>query len=154
MKFIVDSNAGKLVKWLRIMGYDTIFFDVGEDSEMVTVALAQDRILLTRDTEVMKRRVVVNGRLKAVLLRSDDPEDQMHQVMETLKLDESRAFTLCLEDNQPLEPRKVDEVKDRVPPYVLQTQADYMECPVYHRVYWKGTHWQAMNETLKRFNQP
>ena len=102
----------------------------------------------------MKRGVVTSGPLKAILISSDEPEPQIRQVIDTLHLDyRSRPFTLCLECNQPLVERTKDEVKDRVPPYVFQTQSQYMECPACHRIYWRGTHWQAMTEKLKKLTR-
>jgi len=152
LKFIVDNNVGKLAKWLRIMGYDTLFFNGSDDSRMIATALAEGRVILTRDTQIVRRRVVTNGQLKVILLKSDEPEQQMHQVIDTLNLDcQFRPFTICLECNQPLLDRSKQQVKDLVPPYVFQTQSQYMECPACHRIYWRGTHWQAMTKKLKKF---
>jgi uncharacterized protein with PIN domain len=151
MKFIVDHNVGKLAKWLRIMGYDTLFFNGSDDSNMVSMALADGRVILTRDTQIMKRRVVTRGKLKAVLITSDEPEQQMRQVIDTLNLNcQFKPFTICLECNQPLVERSKQEVKDLVPPYVFKTQSQYMECPSCHRIYWRGTHWQAMTKRLEK----
>ena len=153
-KFIVDQNVGKLSRWLRMMGYDTRFFDGADDSNMVRQALAEGRIILTKDGEIMKRRVVTTGRLRAILITSDVPEQQMQQVIESLNLDcYYRSFTLCLECNEPLVERSIGEVKDRVPPYVFKTQEQYMECPACHRIYWRGTHWAAMMRRLKHFTE-
>ncbi len=152
LKFIVDNNAGKLAKWLRIMGYDTLFFNGSDDSGMIAIALAEDRVILTRDTQIIKRRVVTSGRLKAILIQSDEPERQMRQVIDTLNLDwQFKPFTICLECNQPLVERSKQQVKDLVPPYVFKTQSQYMECPACHRIYWRGTHWQAMTKKLEKF---
>ena len=90
IKFIVDNNVGKLARWLRMMGYDTLFFNGSDDSRMVATALNEGRVILTRDTQIMRRRVVVNGQLKAILIQSDKPELQMRQVIETLKLNGCR----------------------------------------------------------------
>ena len=98
LKFIVDNNAGKLAKWLRIMGYDTLFFNGSDDSGLIAIALAEDRVILTRDTQIIKRRVVTSGQLKAILIQSDEPERQMRQVIDTLNLDwQFKPFTICLE---------------------------------------------------------
>jgi len=149
-RFIVDHNVGKLAKWLRLMGYDTLFFKGSSDSQMIAMAMAENRVILTRDTQIMRRRVVANGRLKAILIQSDEPEQQMRQVMDTLRLDcQFQPFSICLECNQPLAERSKEEVKDQVPPYVFQTQSQYMECPGCHRIYWRGTHWQAMTRKLE-----
>jgi hypothetical protein len=151
IRFIVDHNVGKLAKWLRMLGYDSLFFDGSDDSHMVKQAMAEDRIILTRDTEIMKRRVINNGRLKAVLVESEEPERQIRQLMETLELKcQFKPFTLCLECNQPLAERQREEVKDRVPSYVYKTQTQYMECPACRRIYWRGTHWEAMTRKLAK----
>ncbi len=152
MKFIVDNNTGKLAKWLRMMGYDTLFFRGGDDSQMVTMALAEGRVILTRDTQIVRRRVVANGQLKVLLIQSDQPEWQMQQVVAMLNLDNQlKPLSICLECNHPLEERERQQVKDLVPPYVFQTQCQYMACPVCRRVYWRGTHWQAMTKKLEQF---
>jgi len=154
LKFIVDNNVGKLAKWLRMMGYDTLFFDGSNDARMISIALAEERVVLTRDTQIMKRGVITKGRVKAVLPQSDEPELQMRQVIDSLNLDcQFKPFSICLECNQPLEQRGKEQVEDRVPPYVFQTQNQYMECPNCHRIYWRGTHWQRMREKLNRFGK-
>jgi uncharacterized protein with PIN domain len=152
LRFIVDHNVGKLARWLRMMGFDSRFFNGRDDAQMVALALAEDRVLLTRDTEIMKRRVIARGRLKAVLIDSEEPEQQMQQLMSALDLNSHlRPFTLCLECNQPLVERRRGEVRDRVPPYVYATQTHYMECPACHRLYWRGTHWARMSRKLNDF---
>ena len=154
LKFIVDNNVGKLAKWLRIMGYDTLFFNGSDDSNMIAIALAEDRVILTRDTQIMKRRVITSGRLKAILVLSDEPERQMRQVIDTLNLDwQFKPFTICLECNQPLVERSKQQVNNLVPSYVFKTQNQYMECTVCHRIYWRGTHWQAMTKKLEKFTK-
>lgn len=153
-KFIVDHNVGKLTKWLRMMGYDAVFFNGSNDAHMVAKALAEDRIILTRDTQIMKRKVITDGRVKAILIASDEPVVQMRQVTQTLDLNyRFKPFSLCLECNRPLEERSKEQVKDRVPPYVFRTQKQYMECPECHRIYWRGTHWEAMTRELAGFMQ-
>ncbi len=150
LRFIVDNNVGKLAKWLRMMGYNTLFFNGGDDADMIGTALAEGRVILTRDTRIVKRRAVTSGQLKVILIASDEPERQMHQVINALDLDcQFQPFTICLECNQPLEGREREQVKDLIPPYVFQTQSQFVQCPSCHRIYWRGTHWQAMTKKLK-----
>jgi uncharacterized protein with PIN domain len=149
-KFIVDSNAGKLARWLRVMGYDALFFNNIDDAELIDIALKEGRVVLTKDTQIMRRRVVTNGQLKIVLIQNDDPKEQLRQVVEELKLDcRLKQFTRCLECNQSLVPRSKEEVKELVPPYVFRHQTQYMQCPVCLRIYWRGTHWQRMKRELE-----
>jgi uncharacterized protein with PIN domain len=151
IKFIVDNNVGKLAKWLRVMGYDALLFTEEDDGKMVKVALAQNRVILTKDTQIMRRRLVTSGRLRAILVEDSDAKAQLQQIVEALKLDfQFRPFSICLECNQSLVERSKDEVRDLVPPYVFNAQSQYMECPSCHRIYWRGTHWQAMSRELEK----
>jgi uncharacterized protein with PIN domain len=151
MKFIVDSNVGRLARWLRIAGFDTVFINDLDDNRLVRLALSEGRVLLTKDTQIIKRRVAATGRLKVIMIEADEVKAQLRQVVKVLNLsDKIKAFTLCLECNQPLVTKAKEEVKDIVPPYVFQTQTQYMQCPACQRVYWRGTHWQRMSRELKR----
>lgn len=151
MKFIVDSNVGRLARWLRIAGFDTIFINDLDDNRLVRLALSESRVLLTKDTQILKRRVVATGRLKVILIESEEVKAQLRQVIKALNLgDKIKPFTLCLECNQPLVPREKEEVEGLVPPYVFKTQTQYMQCPSCHRVYWRGTHWQRMSRELEK----
>jgi uncharacterized protein len=148
-RFIADENVGKLARLLRLLGFDTLFFQGEDDARLVEMAVAEDRIILTRDTRIPLRKQISRGKIRTVLLRDDRSLKQIGQVMLELGLNNStQPFTLCLECNRPLRFLTREEAKDRVPPYVRQTQNDYVECPNCNRVYWKGTHWTAMNMKL------
>jgi uncharacterized protein with PIN domain len=149
-RFIIDHNVGKLAKWLRLMGYDARFFDGGDDGELVAIALEENRVIVTRDTRIMKRRLVTKGRLQALLISSDQPELQIRQLIASLHLDiEFAPFSRCLECNRPLVERKKAELEKLVPPYVFKTQEQFRQCPACGRIYWRGTHWRAMTRRLE-----
>jgi len=120
---------------------------------MVDIALTEARVILTRDTHLLERRAAVSGQIKIILLNSDDIDKQIRQVVIDLHLDAFQPFTLCLEDNHHLIARTREEVDNRVPPYIWKTQTEYVECPECHRIYWKGTHWDAMTRRLKKIIQ-
>jgi uncharacterized protein with PIN domain len=150
MRFIVDSNVGRLATWLRIAGFDTLFAKSIDDNRLVRIALDEDRVLLTKDRQILKRRVVTSGRLKVILIEDDEVKAQLRQVLATLNLaSQLNPFSLCLECNEPLVPREREEVEELVPPYVFQTQTQYMQCPSCLRIYWRGTHWERMSRELE-----
>lgn len=155
-KFIIDLNVGKMAKWLRMAGFEASLFTGAGDAAIVAAALAENRILLTRDRRIMKRRLIVGGRIRVILIESDRLKAQVRQVLSTLSLDKScfRPFTICLECNQRLEARSKETIKDRVPPYVYLTQEHFAECPACRRLYWQGTHWQAMNREIDEMLSP
>ncbi|MGQ9546098.1 MAG: DUF5615 family PIN-like protein [Dehalococcoidia bacterium] len=149
-RFIADNNVGKLARWLRLMGYDTLLLKQKNDSQMIHRALSEDRVVLTKDAQFMRRRLVTSGKLKAIHIKEDNPKRQVQYVAKTLALNyRFRPFSLCLECNQPLLPRSKEEVQDLVPARVFETQTVYTQCPACHRIYWPGTHWQAMVSKLQ-----
>ena len=150
-RFIADANVGRLAKWLRALGYDTLFFKEIDDNDLVRIGLAEGRVLLTRDSRLMERRVAALGPLKAILIRSEEVQLQLKQVVKSLGLDcRRRPFSLCLECNESLESVPRSEVRTQVPPYVFETQTSFHRCPSCRKVYWQGTHWQRMSEDLER----
>jgi uncharacterized protein with PIN domain len=150
IKFIADNNVGKLARWLRLIGYDTLLFKQKDDSQMIKIALSENRVILTKDTQFMKRRLVTNGKLKTIHIKQDDPKLQVQEVVKTLNLNyHFKPFSLCLECNRALIARDKEEVKNLVPAQVVETQTQYTECPACQRIYWPGTHWQAMVKKLQ-----
>ena len=150
VKFIADNNVGKLARWLRLMGYDTLLFEQKDDGQMIKTAMGEDRVILTKDTQFMKRRLVTNGKIKTILIREDDPKIQVQEVVKTLNLNyHFKPFSLCMECNQVLIARSKEEVKNSIPAHVFKTQTQYMECPACHRIYWQGTHWRDMVKKLQ-----
>ncbi|MEK7872778.1 MAG: Mut7-C RNAse domain-containing protein, partial [Chloroflexota bacterium] len=79
-RFLVDINVGRLARWLRVLGYDALLARDVDDNALVRLALREGRVLLTRDTQILKRRVVTLGLLRALLIQHDAVADQLRQV--------------------------------------------------------------------------
>jgi uncharacterized protein with PIN domain len=146
LKFICDDNLGKLAKWLRTLGYDTLFELTIEDGELVSLALKEDRIILSRDTKLSRFKI----KDKYLLIQSENPLEQLKQVIDhfKLKVDGGLLFSRCLVCNQPLQEIKKEKIKDRLYPYVYQTQENFVHCSVCDRIYWAGTHVEKMAKKL------
>src|SRR5260221_10955351 len=147
-RFLADCNVGRLARWLRALGYDASYHPRIGDAELVREAAAESRVLLTRDRDLTKRRVIQTGVVRAILIRDDEVTAQLRQVFKELGLELKEALTRCIECNAELQSRVASTVAERVPPYVRQTQSRYSECPGCGRIYWAGTHWQRMREVL------
>jgi uncharacterized protein len=149
LKFIVDNNVGRLTGWLRALGYDTVFINPIKDGELIAIARREGRIVLTKDTGILRRRAITSGAVRAVQIQSDDWRRQLAQVVRDLHLRSEPRFTRCIACNTPLESRSRDEARPYVPPYVFRTQTAFLVCPTCERHYWQGTHWQRMREDLR-----
>jgi hypothetical protein len=137
--------VGTLAKWLRILGYDTCFDADMDDHQLVRLARAEGRVLLTRDRELAQR-----PGFKSVLLISEDLESQVSQVIAELHLEPDRAFSRCPVCNEPLTEVDREVARERVPAYVARTHESFSTCPACQRIYWRGTHWQQMDGQLAR----
>ncbi|MDB4349627.1 Mut7-C RNAse domain-containing protein, partial [Omnitrophica bacterium] len=133
--------------WLRLLGFDCIFFDRAKKKDLVIESLREDRIILTRDSRLSRFSGV-----RMVHIESDFVEEQLVQVIRSLRLkvDRSGMFTRCVECNTPIEKAEKVKVKSKVPPYVYKTQEEFMRCPNCDKVYWKGTHWDLANSFLNK----
>ncbi len=146
-RFAADCMLGTLAKWLKILGYDTLYLNKVDDAELVEAARAQGRILLTRDRRMTERRRAA----PFLLIAAEQPMEQLREVVTALGLvfDEDRILTRCLPCNEPTREAEPAAVRDLVPPYVHRTQVRFRRCPSCGRVYWGATHRENMLERIR-----
>ena len=148
MTFVADCMLGRLAKWLRILGFDVLYFSKAEDRELVGIARREGRVLLTRDTGLIEKTAKRPNRL---FIRSDDWEGQIVQVLDEYELwDKVRANTRCIACNLPLKPLPRERAKNLVTPYVCEHATSFAVCPGCERVFWQGTHYGDMERKIER----
>jgi uncharacterized protein with PIN domain len=146
VRFLVTDEGVRLARWLRLMGYDAASMAARPLSALYRSAYRDGRIIVTRNRRVRPGRL-----LRVIQLESQEFEEQLRQVMRAcaLALGETRMFSRCDACNVPLEPAEKAQVKDRVPPYVFQTQQAFRRCPACQRIYWAATHSDRIRTRLK-----
>src|SRR4030081_1312434 len=115
-RFLADCNVGRLARWLRALGYDASYHTRIGDADLVREAAAESRVLLTRDRDLTKRRVIQSGVVRAILIRDDEVTKQLRQVFAELGLELNEALTRCIECNSVLKSRLPASVAERAPP--------------------------------------
>ena len=138
---------GKLAKWLRTLGYDTLFSQDIEDTELVSTALKEERIILSRDQELKRFK---SAEKNLFLLSSNQPLEQLKEVLKkfNLKSDEKNHFTRCIVCNTLLVPVTKKEVENKVPPFVFKTQEKFFYCSKCDKLYWAGTHVKNLKKKI------
>jgi len=140
---LLDAMLGRLARWLRLMGYDAAYLADTPDLLIVRKALAESRVVLTRDYALSKQRGI-----QALFIESEDINEQIAQVVGTIGPAGDQAAPRCGNCNEPLIPVDREAVRDRVPPYVLRTNTEFRVCETCRRVYWPGTHWQSVEQRI------
>ena len=148
-RFIVDAMLGKLVTWLRLLGYDTVYARDWPDGRILEYAQQEGRILITRDHGLYVR--ARRRGIEAVMVGDDRAEALAllaHRYGIRLRVDPSRSR--CPRCNAPLREASPEEVKGRVPPAVYAAHDVFWVCTRCGQVYWRGGHWRGIEETLAR----
>ena len=151
MIFIADKTLGKLAKWLRILGYDTVYWRSNDLKRLLSRALEEERALITKDTKLYQER----GSVRALLIREDNPFLQIQEVVRHFRLPVNKEilFSRCLTCNALLEDVVPEEVKEEVPDYIYRTHQAFSRCPSCRKVYWTGTHYGHMAKVVERLQE-
>lgn len=138
MKFVADCMLGRLAKWLRVLGFDVVYFAKAEDRELVALSKQDGRTLLTRDSGLCEKSKIYNNRL---FIESSRWEEQVVQVLDTFKLWNSiKPQSRCLICNLKLKQISKEKAKNLVSLYVFERASEFAVCPGCGRVFWRGSH--------------
>lgn len=145
LHFIADAHLGGLARLLRMCGFDTLYDNNYRDDDIAATSVRENRIVLTRDRELLKRREITHG----CYLHALKSTEQLREIFDRLDLARSaRPFTLCLHCNLPLHPIDKSAVQNVVPSGVLARYDRFTICDNCRRVFWPGSHWERMQAML------
>jgi uncharacterized protein len=149
-RFVVDVNLGRLARLLRVLGFDVWWSSDADDATLAEVSLGEQRILLTRDRGLLKRRAITHG----LFVHSQHPEEQTLEVIKRLDLGQRLApLTRCLHCNGKLVAVPKDEVIDQLEPLTRQYYEEFSRCAECGRIYWAGSHHARLVGLVERLRQ-
>ena len=144
-RFLLDNHLGRLAAQLRMLGFDCLYRNDYEDSDMASLLQKDPRILLTRDRRLLMRKTIQSG----YCVRSLEPDKQILELVDRFDLARwARPFRRCIHCNALLEVVDKSTVIDRLEPKTKLYYNDFSICPNCSKIYWKGSHWQRMRATL------
>ena len=140
-RFILDVHLGKLARRLRLLGFDALYENHWADREIVRLASADHRAILTRDRGLLMTGSVTHG----YWVRSTVPDEQTREVLRRFDLrDQVRPFTRCMACNSPVEPVAKEEIIERLAPKTKLYYDEFQRCIGCGRIYWKGSHFRRI----------
>lgn len=147
-RFIADVHLGRLARYLRLLGFDTLYRNDYSDAEILRIAGADRRTVLTRDVGLLKNKKVSSG----YWLRSEDPKEQGKELLRRYKLKRFvRAFSRCLACNGMLAETAKAGIADLLPPRIRRLYTEFFRCTDCGRIYWKGSHAERLRRDLREF---
>jgi len=144
-RFIADVMLGRLARWMRFLGVNTLYYSDISDSRLLRIAREQDRFILTRDTRLIK----VKGIKDYLLINANDSFKQLLEVIDTLKINQFNPLSRCVLCNGLLvRILNKQEIKDSVPEFVFLNFSVFLKCSDCGKIYWEGTHPKKFREKL------
>jgi len=146
MKSLADRTLGKLVKGLRMLGYDTLYYREEDTHPLYHLARQEGRVILTRSTKLLPKR----PEDRIVFVKEDRPLFQLRELIQSglISMSEQDLFSRCLLCNVILERSTPKEAEGKVPDFVFYQQQEFFRCPECHRIYWPGSHQENMTKTV------
>ncbi len=145
-RFVLDVHLGRLANYLRLLGFDCLYRNDLGDEEIICLALAQQRIVLTRDIGLLKDGRVTHG----AFLHATRPLEQVREVIRRFQLEQAISpFTRCSRCNGTLEPAPDEALDTLVPPWIRHSYDSFSRCRRCGQVYWPGDHYQRLRQRFR-----
>jgi uncharacterized protein with PIN domain len=149
-RFILDVHLGKLARSLRMLGFDILYETDFEDRQIAEIAEKEQRIVLTRDLPLLKRKNITHG----YWLRSQQPEEQLKEVIIQYNLlTQINPFVRCINCNGSIHPVAKEAILEQLEPNTEAYFHEFYQCSNCLRVYWKGTHYEKMEKIVEQIKK-
>jgi len=144
-RFIADAQLGGLAKYLRMLGFDTLYENGYTDAQVARISADERRIVLTRDRALLMHKLISHG----CYVRGTRPRQQLEEIVSRLDLHRAiKPFSRCLRCNRELESVAKETIRDRLPPGSAPFYCHFWICDQCDRIYWEGSHWRRMEQVI------
>ncbi|HEY3370237.1 MAG TPA: Mut7-C RNAse domain-containing protein [Prolixibacteraceae bacterium] len=140
-RFICDVHLGRLCRYLRMLGWDTLYSNHYDPKEMIELSLQEKRILLSRSIQIIRHKELTH----AWWVRSANPLEQLKDLVNKLDLSKLiNPLTRCLNCNYELAAVDKSEILQDLEQRTSTYYTEFFKCPNCHHIYWKGSHYENM----------
>jgi uncharacterized protein with PIN domain len=150
LRFVADGMLGRFSRWLRIIGCDVKYFNDASDDSLLSLAEAEERVLLTRDLDLYQR--AGSRKVSAFFIGGESEAEQLACVARCydISLEVDMSASRCPVCGGYLNQVETEKVLEKVPSGTLKHYDEFWLCSGCGKVYWKGSHWKKINETLDK----
>lgn len=145
MQFVADVHLGRLARYLRLLGFDTLYERDWDDHELVRISTTEQRVALTRDVGLLKHRSITHG----YYVRATTPREQVIEVVRRFCLARQLTpFTRCMTCNGDLVQVAKKEIIHLLPHRTRRHVDDFRVCSSCDKVYWQRAHHQELRRIV------
>jgi uncharacterized protein with PIN domain len=142
-RFVLDTHLGRLAAYLRLFGFDTLYSNTIDDPALADISANQHRILLTRDKQLLMRKQITHG----YNVRTPQPQKQLVEILTRFDLFKTQQpFTRCMHCNGTIQRVAKEAIELHVLPRTRATHHEFWQCTQCRKVYWKGSHYQRLQQ--------
>jgi uncharacterized protein with PIN domain len=135
--FVLDSNLGRLARYLRLLGFDCLYQNDYDDEAVANIADQGQRIVLTRDRALLQRKIITRG----YFVRAVRPRPQVKEVLARFDLYRLvDPFNRCIRCNGDLQAVDKQAIEDRLEPKTREYFDSFRQCTACGQIYWQGSH--------------
>jgi len=144
-RFVADAQLGGLAKYLRMLGFDTLYENGYTDAQVARISADEQRIVLSRDRALLMHKLISHG----CYVRGTRPRQQLEEIVSRLDLYRAiKPFSRCLRCNRELQPVAKEAIRDRLPPRSALSHCRFSICDQCDKIYWEGSHWRRMAQVV------
>ncbi len=149
IRFIADSMLGSLAKWLRILGFDTLYLRDIRDNDLIRIVREQKRILITRDKGFLKRKGIEG----IIFIESNYLKEQLDEFLLWIRAKgiKPRPYRLCPSCNGEIIPAEKALIRNDVPEYTFHSVRNFYRCINCGKIYWKGSHTKRIERLIEEY---
>jgi uncharacterized protein len=145
IEFVADVNVIRLGRLMILLGLDVCYSSTYSDSDIADIAQTQGRIVLTRDTGLLKRKKIVFARR----VKANLPDDQLIEIIDFFGLEPLISlFSRCTHCNVQLMPVEKQTVLHLLEPKTKRYFDTFLQCPRCKKVFWKGSHCDKIQQKI------
>ncbi|WP_287585377.1 Mut7-C RNAse domain-containing protein [Candidatus Borrarchaeum sp.] len=147
-KFVVDSMLGRLARWLRLIGYDTLYFKIVSDEELLERTRSENRFLLTRDKRLHQQ--AIREELHSILIPVRSNSEVLAFLSKTfnIQFDIDPSSSRCPLCNGKITSAEKENIKSKIPTPTFKKYDQFWQCIHCGKIYWMGKHYKSMRKII------
>ena len=148
--FYTDSMFGKLARFLRMLGYDTLYRRDETIEDMLNESKHSNRILISSSEKVISKCNKLQ--IHSIKISSNDISEQLKQIEGLLEIsfDTSPREMRCSLCNGLLISKNKLEIIDRIPAGTSRRYEEFWECDTCSQIFWLGSHWEDIKRIIQK----